>query len=772
MKKVIIVAALYCTVLSFLAAQDVEIYPELGPSGFRDLSAFCFSPDGKWILNRGGIWNIETGRELKRPGGGYITGWSPDMKRYMAAADFSVEIRDWESNAVIVTIGQLGLRTNTAVFSPDGKQFAAITGESLTIQVWDAANGQEVAAIAASEHRIDAFSYGSGGKNIIYREGGAIKVFDLAGKRQLRSFPVKNGYSSYMGSSFSPDGKRYAQFPLDQDKFEQGHVTVYDTETGREMYTLEHNDQFSAIDHSPDGKYIMTAAWDKVITIREAESGRGLRTFEAALKRGLMDITYSPDGRRVAYLGDHSKIVIVDAETFRELTVIGGTTSPVTSLYTGETNRIIAGVSDTDTLHQWDMETGRRLWTVAGIKYPSLYFFPSPNKRYFIAITETSNRKAGANDIKLFDMESGRLIRTWQNGRSIDTEQILWSPDSRRITAYYYTSSGREDIRPEYWHRDTCLFDIWDVETGQRVSTFQHSFQSPVLGESFSPDGKRILYRFEDSVQIWDAGSDKKLFSIDGYFGLPLWSPDSRRIAAGSGDGIKIWDAETGAAVRTITGHTEYVNEARYSPDGRRIVSCADDKLLKIWDAETGREIRSLSGHTDLIIAAAWSPDGRRIASGSAAQEKTIRIWDAESGRTLRTITGQGGRINALAYSPDGKKIAAVTLEDRAVKLYDVETGRLIKNIPVENNAGACSLAWSPDGKRLATGAVYGGEDDYGNHLEIWNAETGENIRTTREGGSILSLAFTPDGRRIVAGCTFSNARFIKVLDALTGNQL
>ncbi|MDR3357170.1 MAG: hypothetical protein LBO04_08325, partial [Spirochaetaceae bacterium] len=63
-------------------------------------------------------------------------------------------------------------------------------------------------------------------------------------------------------------------------------------------------------------------------------------------------------------------------------------------------------------------------------------------------------------------------------------------------------------------------------------------------------------------------------------------------------------------------------------------------------------------------------------------------------------------------------------------------------------------------------------EDDYGNHIEIWNAETGENIRTIWERGGVFSLAFTPDGRRLVAGCTFSDAWFIRVFDVLTGDEL
>jgi WD40 repeat protein len=55
----------------------------------------------------------------------------------------------------------------------------------------------------------------------------------------------------------------------------------------------------------------------------------------------------------------------------------------------------------------------------------------------------------------------------------------------------------------------------------------------------------------------------------------------------------------------------------RWSPDGTRLASAANDKTVRVWDPETGTELHQLSGHTNSVVSVAWSPDGTRLASAS-----------------------------------------------------------------------------------------------------------------------------------------------------------
>ena len=80
--------------------------------------------------------------------------------------------------------------------------------------------------------------------------------------------------------------------------------------------------------------------------------------------------------------------------------------------------------------------------------------------------------------------------------------------------------------------------------------------------------------------------------------------------------------------LQTLEGHTDIVNSASYSPDGRKIVSASVDKTIKIWDANTGSCLQTLTGHIDSVRSASYSPDGTKIVS--ASYDNTIKIWSAE----------------------------------------------------------------------------------------------------------------------------------------------
>ena len=73
-----------------------------------------------------------------------------------------------------------------------------------------------------------------------------------------------------------------------------------------------------------------------------------------------------------------------------------------------------------------------------------------------------------------------------------------------------------------------------------------------------------------------------------------------------------MWDLESGEELRTLKGHTGEVSAVAVTPDGRRAVSCSNDKTLEVWDLESGEELRTLKGHTGEVIAVPVTPNGTR----------------------------------------------------------------------------------------------------------------------------------------------------------------
>jgi WD40 repeat protein len=157
-----------------------------------------------------------------------------------------------------------------------------------------------------------------------------------------------------------------------------------------------------------------------------------------------------------------------------------------------------------------------------------------------------------------------------------------------------------------------------------------------------------------ESLEVAVLVKDRHLETITAA--IPQWGSilnhsSSRPFILTSGsydETIRIWDAETGATLRTLQGHSNFVFSTCFCPDGHYIASGSWDSSIRIWDAETGATLRTLQGHSGYIYSTCFSPDGHYIASGS--WDSSIRIWDAETGANLRTLQGHSGVVRSVSY--------------------------------------------------------------------------------------------------------------------------
>jgi WD40 repeat protein len=150
------------------------------------------------------------------------------------------------------------------------------------------------------------------------------------------------------------------------------------------------------------------------------------------------------------------------------------------------------------------------------------------------------------------------------------------------------------------------------------------------------------------------------------------WSPDGTRIASGGNDGtVQVWEANSGHRLLTYRGHGAGVRPVAWSPDGTRIASASQDETMQVWNATTGRHLLTYQEQTRPLWAIAWSPSGACIASGTGnasdeQQGETIQIWNAMTGQRSisypvpsSTASGEFDGTFSLAWSPDGKHIAS-----------------------------------------------------------------------------------------------------------------
>ena len=237
-------------------------------------------------------------------------------------------------------------------------------------------------------------------------------------------------------------------------------------------------------------------------------------------------------------------------------------------------------------------------------------------------------------------------------------------------------------------------------------------------------------------------------------------TPDGKTIASGSGDNsVKVWNLKSGQERRTFAGHTGSVWAVALTPDGRTIVSVSRDRTVKAWDLETGGEIRTLQGHSEEITSVAVTPDGTTIVSGSS--DGTVKVWDLASGRERRTLAGHTDPVTAVAVTPDGKTIVSGSW-DKTVKVWDLTSGQQ-RHTLAGHTEWVTAVVVTPDGKTIVSGSRDG-------FVKLWDLASGlERCTLASHTGWVRSLAVTPDGKTIVSG---SSNGTVTVLDLTTGQEL
>src|SRR3954468_21415477 len=87
-------------------------------------------------------------------------------------------------------------------------------------------------------------------------------------------------------------------------------------------------------------------------------------------------------------------------------------------------------------------------------------------------------------------------------------------------------------------------------------------------------------------------------------------------VFGGNGD-FRIWDRATLKIVKTFSGHTKPCTEAVLSPDGTRILSCAEDCSIRLWELASGRELWRVGNLDRQVVCVAFSADGKRFVTGA-----------------------------------------------------------------------------------------------------------------------------------------------------------
>jgi WD40 repeat protein len=567
--------------------------------------------------------------------------------------------------------------------------------------------------------------------------------------------------------AFLPDGKTLAS--ADQD----GRVYLWEASNGKLLLQTQERKtgRTTCLAVSPDGKRLATGYASGEAYLWETATGRLL--VRLALAQGaevpeVNGLSFSPDSKVLATGDNLGWLRLWEATSGKELPGGGKQPEPITGLtYTGKEKELIAaGLGQTVRL--WDTSSGKevrrfrvgsrvegrlaispdgatfavgcdgafiRLWDTATGKERLRFAAADSLIECLVFSPDARTLASGGASLALWDIGTGKQLRTWGTGPLCGASSVAFSPDGKVLVSAHYD-----------WR-----VHLWDTATGKELQA-REGHIAPIRDLACSADGKQIATGADDAVWLWAPdGRPLRRFSKGSHFSAVAFSPDGKLLAAGGQHrrGISIWETETGKEAQEVVLEDvpfgaglawRGCSSLAFSPDGKWLASGhRNTNSLSLWDRKGQGPPRELIGHTGPVETVAFAADGMTLASGG--RDTKVRLWDPVTGKQRACFEGHENWVGAVVFSPDGRLLASA-VHDSGVRIWDIATGREMQMLKGASGTLPC-VAFSPDGRMLA----WNGSD---NTIRLWEVATGA-VRRRLPGRAHGTLAFGPRGSTLAA---------------------
>ncbi len=606
--------------------------------------------------------------------------------------------------------------------------------------------------------------------------------------------------------AYSPDGSRLA---VGSDLG----LVLYDPRTGEEVGNVHVEGPASGLQFSRDGSLLSATTyepdtfaahvqvWDTASRqLREIPVGSSIKgPYDYGLTFGG---AFSPDGRRMLVTGQNG-LGVFDVATGRMFgKALGGLSvnqaeySPDGSMILAAYNPLRSGASGHTEVQLLGARTLHPLETI---------FRPTDgvaNSAYQARFSPDGGRVAFVLDrtFGVYSLATHTLVLQRDLGAG-GLHQIAFSPDGEELavtagdgSGAVYRAGGPEQMTIDPGSFNPQLEETPLALTGDGVTLALSPQTGPNAGKevvrTWSLDGvstSRPLvvsdgtcpyfgvdptgaqayvapapcgsysYLTSKAVPIWDVGERRvaTTLRIGGVAaGLPAFSGDGSTFATLVATSLSTEDTNTtidlvDLATKTTTPLPLESSCGAWPPtldhDGTVLASMTCDDI-DVWRFADGEPVLhtfpvSISANAGPIVLA---PDGRTLAIANATGASDVAIVDATTGDEVTTLAGHTQRVRSIAFSPDGSLLATASV-DGSAKVWDATTGQLLRTL--DHPGPVRTVVFSTDGTSIAT-------MDWGGIIRIWDA-----CSECRDPGALMALAqtrvtreLTPDERRTFLG--------------------
>ncbi len=276
----------------------------------------------------------------------------------------------------------------------------------------------------------------------------------------------------------------------------------------------------------------------------------------------------------------------------------------------------------------------------------------------------------------------------------------------------------------------------WAPHATRLRAVLEHAGQVYVV--AYSPDGKTIV----------TVGAEH----TDGQLSRPM------------GGAAQLWDRETcePRGPPLTHEHGASVLGAVFSPDGSTLATFGNDRTARFWRVADGSALGEPLRHEGQVHCLAFSPDGGTVLTGST--DGTARFWDTVSREPRGEPLRHANWVTQVGFRPSDGRVALTGCLDDQVRLWDVQTGRLISEQPrlhtkQEDSRPVRVATYGGDGLRIVTNR--GEDSSLQEGAQLWDGATGEPIGSNglNHEGAVLSVAMSADGRFVLTGSEDKTAR-------------
>lgn len=621
----------------------------------------------------------------------YHVNISPNNKYLLSVSTDNAKIWSLENkNLIKILPSRLGYPNSPFIFSKDGNSL--FYGDNKNIKQLDIVEDSVVKKYTGHKNNVYGLSRSTDGKILLSSASDSTCIiWHLTGKGLAKKIKMPEQIfrvNLFDNKTFLADGRKFSY--------------IVDAESGRIKKKIKSSGSFS---QSSNNNFMAFAVKNTPGFI----GTNGISVYDTS---GKLIKNHSIDARGFCLTPSGEYLIVSHSKTLK---IYNSKTGDLVNTIKGAFDLPLAVSPDGKWLAA-NMEFSNDSLRKAGILFTDavgLFAFKSGKKKSVLLADQytfrppafsNNSRYLATTDLKLWDINTGKLVSSFINHRS-KIKTIIADPNNNSVASL--SESGK-------------VF-VWDSETGRRIFQFKHN-SNVIHNIDFTQNGNNIVaysyYKSDDttsfnpmdkkidslSVSFWNPKSGKMEkeipFNVKEYYSASL-SHDENTLLLSNNGKLKVFDLFSKELLELTNLSADY-SPGIYSPHKKYIVFTSyPHGTLAMYDLKEGKLLFTVKAHEGFVRTFSWSKN-EKIFVSTGQDDNRLKVWEMPDGKLVKTIKLNKPKVHYGSVSPDGKYFAGSS-KNGFIYIWKLENGEIIQSFHASSNY-IFSLTWSSDGKFLFEG--------------------------------------------------------------------